>query len=105
MDGFVRSHLSKGFNIYNIPIIANTAHQQAMTIANIVSGFRSTGIYPFNRDIFADSDFSAAAVPERINPLEITPSVADYNEPGPSTPGTGPNSTDYVSPKEILPCP
>ncbi|ELT96991.1 hypothetical protein CAPTEDRAFT_59258, partial [Capitella teleta] len=41
-DAWLRSHPGK--TIYDIPALAN----EAITARNIISGFRSTGIFPFN---------------------------------------------------------
>jgi hypothetical protein len=38
---------------------------QAMTARNIISGFRSTGIFPFNKNLFTDSEFASAMVTDR----------------------------------------
>ena len=43
--------------IYDVPGIVRTALPNAITPRNIISGFQVTGIYPFNRDIFSESDF------------------------------------------------
>lgn len=90
MDSFVRSHthIGKAVNIYNIPTIANTAHQQAMTIGNIVSGFRSTGIFSFNRDVFQECEFLAAAVSERPDPNVVPNEVSSQPELPTSVPST-----------------
>ena len=120
MDSFIRSHVGKGVNIYDIPTIANGAHQQAMTISNIVSGFRSAGIYPFNRYTFSDSEFAAAEVSERPNPSSCA-TLAPHSESSesclsepksilsspaaPSTSGLSAGAQNHVSPQEILPCP
>ena len=43
--------------IYDVPGIVRTALPSAITPRNIISGSQVTGIYPFNRDIFSESDF------------------------------------------------
>ncbi len=105
MDSFLRTHIGKGVNIYDIPNIVNSAHQQAMTIANIVSGFRSTGIFPFNRDIFEECEFLAAAVSERPDPSVGQNEASSQSEMPIPTLSTSRDLTTYVSPPELLPCP
>ena len=38
---------------YQFSALLNKAWMQSMTISNITSAFRTTGIYPFNRDVFS----------------------------------------------------
>ncbi|ELU18441.1 hypothetical protein CAPTEDRAFT_57351, partial [Capitella teleta] len=47
-DAWLRSHPGKTISIYDIPALAYEAQMQAMTARNIISGFCSTGIFPFN---------------------------------------------------------
>ena len=49
MDGWLRSNPGRRVTIYEIPHLVNEAHMAAMTPANAISGFRNTGIYPYNR--------------------------------------------------------
>ncbi|XP_011858146.1 PREDICTED: tigger transposable element-derived protein 6-like [Vollenhovia emeryi] len=60
------------FNHPNVPIaIGNVAELVAEPILkgassiNIVNGFKATGIWPFNRDIFTEDDFLASSVTDR----------------------------------------
>ena len=71
------SHVGRTISIYDVAELAGVAFQKAMTIENITSGFRSTGIYPLNDDIFTDNAFLAGdylsgenieALPETENP-------------------------------------
>ena len=47
---------------YDVLGIVRTALPNAITLRNIMSGFQVRGVYPFNRDIFSESDvdFSTA---------------------------------------------
>ena len=45
-----------------------------MTSRNIISGFRSTGIFAFNRDTYTENDFAFAEAYDRPT------MVADVNE-------------------------
>lgn len=51
--------------IYDIPSIVRDALPKSVTPANILAGFRCTGIVPYNRDIFTDLDFAPSAVTDR----------------------------------------
>ena len=48
--------------IYDLPALVAIAYTNAVTPSNIQADFKSTGIYPFNRQIFSDSDFSPGYV-------------------------------------------
>ena len=43
--------------IYDLPALVAIAYAKAVTPSNIQAGFKSTGIYPFNSQIFSHSDF------------------------------------------------
>ena len=43
--------------IYDLPALIVIAYTNAVTPSNIQAGFKSTVIYPFNSQIFSDSDF------------------------------------------------
>ena len=53
--------------VFNIAQCLGNAYPLAFTPRNITSGFRATGIRPYNRDIFSDDDFGAANVTDRGN--------------------------------------
>ena len=63
--------------LYHIPVCVNEAFMSAMTPWNICSGFRSTGIFPYNRDIFSDAEFEPSMVSDRPNPDVLSTSVED----------------------------
>lgn len=54
--------------IYNVAELVGRAFHQAFTPTNLMNGFKATGIWPFNRDIFTEADFLCASVTDR--PLE-----------------------------------
>lgn len=74
-DAWMRSNPGQTMTIYNIPSIVAVAFPQAFTPRNIQAGFRCTGIFPFNRKIFDDTDFAPSYVTDRplpvMEPLEI----------------------------------
>ena len=43
--------------IYDLPALAAIAYTNAVTSSNIQPGFKSTGIYSFNSQIFSNSNF------------------------------------------------
>ncbi|KAJ8706846.1 hypothetical protein PYW07_012924 [Mythimna separata] len=91
MDSWLMRHPGKTISIYNIAELLGQAFDRAMTPSNIKSGFRKTGIFPFDRHIFTDNDYMPSEVTNR--PLE-----ALSNAPGPSQPyETQQASTDAPS--------
>jgi hypothetical protein len=52
--------------IYNKPSLVNFALPNAATPKNITSGFTSTGIRPFNKDIFIEEDYLLSEVTNRL---------------------------------------
>lgn len=118
LDGWMRSNPGKTASIYQIAGCVNEAFLSAMTPRNIISGFRSTGIFPYNRDIFPDAEFEPSMVSDRPNPTaDDTPTASTSMSadlaPSTSTPAcASPDDTDmspshpaHVSPDEILPLP
>ncbi|XP_051244566.1 uncharacterized protein LOC127356649 [Dicentrarchus labrax] len=107
MDGWMRTHHGQTASIYAIPEIVHETFLSARTPRNILSGFRSAGIFPFNRDIFPQGAYAPSTVTDGSNPDEPSTS-ADLSAPAPSV--TGPESTLLsdsapVSPVEIMPFP
>lgn len=64
-DAWMKSNPGKTMVIYNIPTLLKTALQSASTPRNITIGFQSTGIWPFNKDIFTEEDFMQSEVTNR----------------------------------------
>ncbi|KAK1893751.1 Tigger transposable element-derived protein 6 [Dissostichus eleginoides] len=132
LDGWMRSNPGKTVSIYQIAGLVNEAFLSAVKPRNITSGFKSTGIFPYNRDIFPEEAFAPSMVSDRPNPelqpASTGPSTSDdpdgplpADEPtaadaNPSTPrgphgcaspadSDVPSRPGYVSPREILPLP
>ena len=55
-------------NIYDIPAALNSVFVKAFSHSNITNGFRACEIYPYNNDIFPDSEFSSSYVTDRLDP-------------------------------------
>lgn len=81
-DAWLMMNKGKTLTIYDIPGIVKEAFPLAMTQANIQSGFRVSGIFPFNRNVFGDEEFLPSSVTDRPNP-EIP--ETDEDVPQPST--------------------
>ncbi|XP_041982716.1 uncharacterized protein LOC121735820 [Aricia agestis] len=76
---WMRSHPGRPMTIHDIPYIVNIAYPIALTPKNIQGGFRVTGIYPYNRDIFDEMDYNPSFVTDRPDPV-LTKPVEPTNE-------------------------
>lgn len=82
------------FNHPNVPItidhvaelVAEPINKGASSL-NIISGFKASGIWPFNRDIFSEDDFLASSVTDRPYADEAC-SVPATTSSEPEIPGT-----------------
>ncbi|XP_050509907.1 uncharacterized protein LOC126886851 [Diabrotica virgifera virgifera] len=63
-------YVGKPITIYNVASLVGKAFPLAFTPNNIMQGFKATGIYPFNENIFDDSDYLSAQVTDR--PYDVT---------------------------------
>ncbi len=79
----MRTHPGRTISIYKVAGLVKQACMSAMTPTNITSGFRATGIYPYNRDIFPHEDYAPSMVTDRPNPEKPSTSAA-ADPPGPS---------------------
>lgn len=82
--------------IYNIPSLVREALPMAITPKNITAGFASTGIWPFNKNIFTEDDFAPSSVTDR--PLEVDNEEASKTISTSSTSKTVLTSEDNSSP-------
>lgn len=96
LDDFMRSNPGRSVTIYDVGGLSARAFTKALTVENITSGFRCTGIFPLNQDIFSDADFEVSMVTDRPLPQQAisTPEQADAVA-----------STSTITPQEIRPLP
>lgn len=69
---WMRQNAGKAMSITDIPSIVDRALQIGVSEANIVAGFKATGIWPRNDLIFNTADFLPSKTTDR--PLNLTPS-------------------------------
>jgi transposase-like protein len=123
-DSWMISNPGKPISIYEIAGFVGYAFPMAMTPKNIQNGFRVTGIWPYNCDVFRDDEFESSYVTDRpVNDAILDTSVTDHPEnesaPGPSVTvqlvnesTSGSSVTDQnmevgivKTPQEVLPFP
>lgn len=62
VDSRIMHHPGKPISIYNIAELLGQAFDKSMTPVNIKSGFKKTGIFPFDRHIFTEDEFLPSEV-------------------------------------------
>lgn len=60
----------KPISIYEIAALVGAAYPKAFTPNNIIKGFKSSGLYPLNKNIFTDEDYMPANVTDRAVPQD-----------------------------------
>ena len=101
---WLRRHPGRPVTEYQIAELFAAAYGKSATVGNAISGFRRTGIVPFNSEIFSDVDFAAAAITEQDVVLEeeavveVRTSFDDFDYQ-PTTPSIAidDNSSDHQS--------
>ncbi len=105
----------KTVKIQNVPDFFNQAFVVSMTPSNIISAFKTPGIYPYNRFLFTKDDFMTSYVTDRPMPQPATgtkariPATIPVTTPPQGSPVSTPTdesvSRSYVSPEEVMPYP
>lgn len=89
--------------IYDLPGIVKSALLCAASPANIEAGFACTGIWPFNRNIFSDSDFAPSLATDLPLPA-VTPEVlSSSTTPSPNV-ATVASSLPLRASSPVTPC-
>ena len=78
-DARLTSNPNKLIFVYDVAKISGKVYARAFNIPNITSGFKATGIWPFNPIVFSDDEFLPASVTDVSLPVETendTPSTS-----------------------------
>lgn len=105
IDEWMLNHPGTPLNIYNIAEITGMSFHQAFVPSNIIKGFERTGIYPYNSNVFQESDFMSSYVTDRPNVPELNetqPSTSKITEHT-ATPSTSKVAKTFVTPEELRP--
>lgn len=100
IDNWMTSHAGQTVTLYDVAGLFKTAFERAATIEKATNGFRSTGIYPFDRNIFTDDDFLPSEVTEQdqheedIDPNDDNERFIDFDVDNPSDQNL-PSAMDY----------
>ncbi|XP_064075658.1 uncharacterized protein LOC135194277 [Vanessa tameamea] len=102
-DAWLRNNPGKTLTIYDVPKIVADSLPFAQTSINIVNGFRKTGIFPYNANIFGEDEFSPSFVTDRPG-LENSEPGKDYPEqPVMSSTASNPTPSASTSQAELEP--
>ena len=93
-DSWMTSNPGKPLSMYEVAELSSHAFHKAITIENITSSFRSSGIHPFNPDVFPDDAFLPALVTDI--PLQLD--EADSS----TAPSTSASAFTNVAERETL---
>ena len=83
-DSWMTSNPGKPLSIYDIAELSGQAFQRSFTIENITSSFKSSGIHPYNPDIFTDDKF----LPALVTDIPLPPDDDDEGENPSCVPST-----------------
>lgn len=93
-DSWLTTHPGNAISIYDVTKMAGQAFIRSFSLENITAAFRTTGISPFNPDIFPESDFIASQVTD----IPLEEASAKENQPnGSSTPSCSFSNIDDLS--------
>ena len=104
-------HPGQAITDCHVASLVNGAYQKAASVASAVNGFRASGIYPFDRDVFSEADFSGALTTEHAvetNPPTVsaaTPVAANHETDEGVTVSTDQVSSSIVIPEQVRPYP
>ncbi len=105
-DTWLLSNPGRTITIYEVSKLFGEAFLLSFTPANIISGFRSSGIFPYNPDVFPPETFGCSFVTDRPEPDETprtaTPAPAASVATAIELPIEFSSSTFKRSPEEVL---
>ncbi|KAK3726586.1 hypothetical protein RRG08_041818 [Elysia crispata] len=103
------ANAGKQMSIHSVPQMVSYAFSKAFTPANILPGFKSTGMHPMDRNIFPDHKFTPSYSTDRPAPIpnrDEPASDSDSELLQTATTSPAPSKSDtFTSPKEIRPFP
>ena len=100
-NGYMNNHPGCTISIHNIAELVGKAYPGAFTPRNITAGFKVSGIFPFDSNIFNDEEFAPSSVTDREDPSDVCPAAPDDREDAsdvrPGGSGGRPNSFNISS--------
>ena len=96
MNDWMTNDVGKRFTIHEVAECSANAINIAFTQPNIISGFKSTGVCPFNANVFGPSDFLGSEPTD----VPLDRATSDYSTT-PTT--TAPQTSEETNPSEPVP--
>lgn len=101
VNSFQKQHPGRIINQYDIRRLFTAAYFKGAVPANAISGFRASGIYPFNRHIIGDEHFEPSEVYVRNAASIISEAIfSNINEPNSNMNQTNEPNTNMNQPNE-----
>lgn len=120
-DSFMKSHLAKKITPYDVASLVRKAFNNVASIGKGESGFRATGIFPINPEVFSEEDFVAAEILQSesnvvhdcdisisaapTNAVQYIRSIPSTSQVDPSVPGTSKQVDPPVPEPDIVSTP
>lgn len=82
-ERWMGQHPGRAINQYQVVSIFDKAFKKVATVGNAVSGFKVSGIHPFDNELFTEADFAAATVTDMFEPqpgVSIISPLADNQD-------------------------
>jgi len=71
MRKWVRTHVSRPVTTWQVAELLGESYGRAASVAIATSGFKATGLWPLDVNVFSDADFSAAAFTDINRPMPL----------------------------------
>ncbi|XP_063218424.1 uncharacterized protein LOC134528602 [Bacillus rossius redtenbacheri] len=101
-DSWLVNHPGKTMTIYDIPEVVNAAFSSAVTPRNILSGFRVSGVSPFNPDVFKDTDYLGCYRNAVIPPRDLSYGATQQRTARPSQLHGSPTVKPHVAERHLV---
>lgn len=102
-DSWHLNHPGQTLSIYDLPAMCLQAWDRAATPSNVKSGFKCSGIVPFDRNIFKPEEFLSSYVTDRPDPYLGTELEAGTSADHPSTSNISPVNSSVQIESEMSP--
>lgn len=98
----------KTFNIYNVASVLGKIFSDAFSTRNIINGFKVSGIYPLNQNIFTEEEFLSSYVTDRpVEELSTSENQCAQTSSSetPLSKTLSSNSAPIQTPEDVCPLP